>query len=81
MPWLLPIHLYGERLGEVAELGTLYAELGSAVRDAFYSAEGTEHEPLSAKLAVFSSNPELVRNLGFKVDKNTSFLMERSPVS
>lgn len=70
---------YGERLGEVAELGTLYAELGSAVRDAFTQQRGTEHEPLSAKLAVFSSNPELVRNLGFKVDKKYKFLNGKIP--
>jgi len=47
---------YGERLGEVAELRHLYADLGSRLREHF----------VDWKAAVFTGNPELGRAIGLR---------------
>ncbi|WP_163575391.1 bifunctional 23S rRNA (guanine(2069)-N(7))-methyltransferase RlmK/23S rRNA (guanine(2445)-N(2))-methyltransferase RlmL [Halomonas faecis] len=50
---------YGERLGELPELVSLYAELGEGVRRAFPG----------WRLAVFTANPDLGHRLGLRADK------------
>ncbi|WP_163558830.1 bifunctional 23S rRNA (guanine(2069)-N(7))-methyltransferase RlmK/23S rRNA (guanine(2445)-N(2))-methyltransferase RlmL [Halomonas sp. NO4] len=50
---------YGERLGELPELVSLYAELGEAVRRAFPG----------WRLAVFTANPDLGHRIGLRADK------------
>ncbi len=69
---------YGKRLGEVAELGELYSGLGTILRSAFLE-KAESAEPVTAKLAVFSSNPELIRHIGFKIDKKYKFLNGKLP--
>ncbi|RDB43394.1 bifunctional 23S rRNA (guanine(2069)-N(7))-methyltransferase RlmK/23S rRNA (guanine(2445)-N(2))-methyltransferase RlmL [Halomonas sp. DQ26W] len=53
---------YGERLGELPELVTLYAELGEGVRRAFPG----------WRLAVFTGNPDLGHRIGLRADKQYS---------
>ncbi|MCG6657355.1 bifunctional 23S rRNA (guanine(2069)-N(7))-methyltransferase RlmK/23S rRNA (guanine(2445)-N(2))-methyltransferase RlmL [Halomonas campisalis] len=53
---------YGERLGELPELVSLYAELGAGVRRAFPG----------WRLAVFTANPDLGHRLGLRADKQYS---------
>ncbi|MDT0500268.1 MULTISPECIES: bifunctional 23S rRNA (guanine(2069)-N(7))-methyltransferase RlmK/23S rRNA (guanine(2445)-N(2))-methyltransferase RlmL [unclassified Halomonas] len=50
---------YGERLGELPELVTLYARLGERVRDAFPGWQ----------LAVFTANPDLGHRIGLRAHK------------
>lgn len=50
---------YGERLGELPELVTLYARLGERVRDAFPGWQ----------LAVFTGNPDLGHRIGLRAHK------------
>ncbi|MFQ3786842.1 bifunctional 23S rRNA (guanine(2069)-N(7))-methyltransferase RlmK/23S rRNA (guanine(2445)-N(2))-methyltransferase RlmL [Halomonas sp. A29] len=53
---------YGERLGELPELVTLYRELGEGVRNAFPG----------WRLAVFTANPDLGHRIGLRADKQYS---------
>ncbi len=53
---------YGERLGELPELVTLYGELGEGVRRAFPG----------WRLAVFTANPDLGHRIGLRADKQYS---------
>ncbi|MGQ4877549.1 bifunctional 23S rRNA (guanine(2069)-N(7))-methyltransferase RlmK/23S rRNA (guanine(2445)-N(2))-methyltransferase RlmL [Billgrantia sp. LNSP4103-1] len=53
---------YGERLGELPELVTLYRELGEGVKRAFPG----------WRLAVFTANPDLGHRLGLRADKQYS---------
>lgn len=53
---------YGERLGEVAELATLYAELGRVLRESF---EGW-------RAAVFTGNPDLGRKMEIRAVKTNN---------
>ncbi|PIE43082.1 MAG: bifunctional 23S rRNA (guanine(2069)-N(7))-methyltransferase RlmK/23S rRNA (guanine(2445)-N(2))-methyltransferase RlmL [Gammaproteobacteria bacterium] len=68
---------YGERLGALAELGELYGVLGNTVQSAFSAGEGDASNLGSrpqSRLAVFSSNPQLIKNLGIRVEKKYKFL-------
>ncbi|MCE8032475.1 bifunctional 23S rRNA (guanine(2069)-N(7))-methyltransferase RlmK/23S rRNA (guanine(2445)-N(2))-methyltransferase RlmL [Billgrantia tianxiuensis] len=53
---------YGERLGELPELVSLYRELGEGVRRAFPG----------WRLAVFTANPDLGHRIGLRADKQYS---------
>lgn len=53
---------YGERLGELPELVTLYQELGEGVQRAFPG----------WRLAVFTANPDLGHRIGLRADKQYS---------
>ncbi|WP_445157124.1 bifunctional 23S rRNA (guanine(2069)-N(7))-methyltransferase RlmK/23S rRNA (guanine(2445)-N(2))-methyltransferase RlmL [Halomonas sp. E14] len=53
---------YGERLGELPELVSLYQELGEGVRRAFPG----------WRLAVFTANPDLGHRIGLRADKQYS---------
>ncbi|MCE8001347.1 bifunctional 23S rRNA (guanine(2069)-N(7))-methyltransferase RlmK/23S rRNA (guanine(2445)-N(2))-methyltransferase RlmL [Billgrantia ethanolica] len=53
---------YGERLGELPELVTLYRELGEGIRQAFPG----------WRLAVFTANPDLGHRIGLRADKQYS---------
>ncbi|MBW6392325.1 bifunctional 23S rRNA (guanine(2069)-N(7))-methyltransferase RlmK/23S rRNA (guanine(2445)-N(2))-methyltransferase RlmL [Billgrantia antri] len=53
---------YGERLGELPELVTLYRELGQGVQRAFPG----------WRLAVFTANPDLGHRIGLRADKQYS---------
>ncbi|MGR2738965.1 bifunctional 23S rRNA (guanine(2069)-N(7))-methyltransferase RlmK/23S rRNA (guanine(2445)-N(2))-methyltransferase RlmL [Billgrantia sp. Q4P2] len=53
---------YGERLGELPELVSLYRELGEGVRNAFPG----------WRLAVFTANPDLGHRIGMRADKQYS---------
>ncbi|MBA2779461.1 bifunctional 23S rRNA (guanine(2069)-N(7))-methyltransferase RlmK/23S rRNA (guanine(2445)-N(2))-methyltransferase RlmL [Billgrantia kenyensis] len=53
---------YGERLGELPELVTLYRELGEGVRRAFPG----------WRMAVFTANPDLGHRIGLRADKQYS---------
>ncbi|MCC5883476.1 MAG: bifunctional 23S rRNA (guanine(2069)-N(7))-methyltransferase RlmK/23S rRNA (guanine(2445)-N(2))-methyltransferase RlmL [Halomonas sp.] len=53
---------YGERLGELPELVTLYRDLGEGVRRAFPG----------WRLAVFTANPDLGHRIGVRADKQYS---------
>ncbi|NIC07783.1 bifunctional 23S rRNA (guanine(2069)-N(7))-methyltransferase RlmK/23S rRNA (guanine(2445)-N(2))-methyltransferase RlmL [Billgrantia bachuensis] len=53
---------YGERLGELPELVTLYRDLGKGVRQAFPG----------WRLAVFTANPDLGHRIGLRADKQYS---------
>ncbi|WP_104202461.1 bifunctional 23S rRNA (guanine(2069)-N(7))-methyltransferase RlmK/23S rRNA (guanine(2445)-N(2))-methyltransferase RlmL [Billgrantia saliphila] len=53
---------YGERLGELPELVTLYGALGEGVRHAFPG----------WRLAVFTANPDLGHRIGLRADKQYS---------
>lgn len=53
---------YGERLGELPELVTLYRELGEGVQRAFPG----------WRLAVFTGNPDLGHRIGLRADKQYS---------
>jgi len=54
---------YGERLGEVEELKSLYRELGDKLKQEFTGWQA----------AVFTSNPELGKNMGLKARKKHPF--------
>ncbi|MGE4580106.1 MAG: bifunctional 23S rRNA (guanine(2069)-N(7))-methyltransferase RlmK/23S rRNA (guanine(2445)-N(2))-methyltransferase RlmL [Desulfuromonadales bacterium] len=54
---------YGERLGEVNQLRTLYAQLGERLKEHF----------VGWKAAVFTGNPDLARNLGLRARRKHSF--------
>ena len=54
---------YGERLGEVEELQSLYAGLGDALKARFQG----------WKAAIFTGNPDLGKNMGLRALKTNSF--------
>lgn len=54
---------YGERLGEEAELEPLYRDIGGTIRD---------HWP-GWRLAMFTGNPRLARQVPLKADRSTAF--------
>ncbi|MDW7758507.1 MAG: bifunctional 23S rRNA (guanine(2069)-N(7))-methyltransferase RlmK/23S rRNA (guanine(2445)-N(2))-methyltransferase RlmL, partial [Desulfuromonadales bacterium] len=54
---------YGERLGEVNQLRSLYAQLGERLKEHF----------VGWKAAVFTGNPDLARNLGLRARRKHSF--------